>query len=217
MKRDFKGVWIPKELWLDKTLKPTQKFFLLEIDSLDNDERGCYASNKHFSELFGITKGRCTQIVKELEEKKLITIEIKREGKVISMRVIRVVNKLNTLVKKLNRGSEKTKHGYLENAQENNTIINNTKSNKEAFEVFWLEYPNKKNKSQALKSWLRISDIDRKLAKLKLPEFLAGLPEFQLPLKLHAATYLNNSRWEDESNEQKIETQSSAQVHGVLS
>ena len=112
-KRDFKGVWIPKELWFDKTLSPIQKMFLLEIDSLDN-EAGCFASNAHFSELFGVTKGRCTQIIKGLEARKLVTIRLIREGKQIKKRIVRVVNKLN-------RGSENIKSPYLINAQGNNT------------------------------------------------------------------------------------------------
>ena len=54
--RDFKGIWIPKEIWLNKNLKLIEKIFLVEIDSLDNED-GCYASNKYFAEFFGITKG----------------------------------------------------------------------------------------------------------------------------------------------------------------
>ena len=35
MNRDFKGVWIPKEVWLDDKLSWMEKLFLVEIDSLD--------------------------------------------------------------------------------------------------------------------------------------------------------------------------------------
>ena len=35
-KRDFKGVWIPKEIWLSTDLKVMEKLILVEIDSLDN-------------------------------------------------------------------------------------------------------------------------------------------------------------------------------------
>ncbi|WP_299077708.1 hypothetical protein [uncultured Paraglaciecola sp.] len=118
-KRDFKGVWIPKEIWLNKELSIMEKLFLVEIDSLDNDQN-CFASNAHFSEFFDISKGRCTQIIKQLESKKLIEITLFRQGKQITKRAIRVVNKLN-------RGSEKTKQGYLENDEGSNTYINNTK------------------------------------------------------------------------------------------
>ena len=74
MNRDFKGIWIPKEIWLNKELKLIEKCFLVEIDSLDNDD-GCFASNGYFAEFFGISKGRCSQIIKSLEEKKMIKVK----------------------------------------------------------------------------------------------------------------------------------------------
>ena len=73
--RDFKGVWIPKEIWLSKNITMVEKFFLLEIDSLDS-KKGCFASNAHFSELFGLSKGRCTQVIKQLESKNYIKITL---------------------------------------------------------------------------------------------------------------------------------------------
>ena len=55
--RTFKGIWIPKEIWLNNELTLQEKVILVEIDSLDNDD-GCFASNKYFSEFFGISAGR---------------------------------------------------------------------------------------------------------------------------------------------------------------
>jgi len=37
MKRDFKGIWIPKEIWLNENLTLQEKVFLVEIESLDNE------------------------------------------------------------------------------------------------------------------------------------------------------------------------------------
>jgi hypothetical protein len=48
--RDFKGVWIPKAVWLDSRLTALDKVILTEIDSLDQGERGCFASNKHIAD-----------------------------------------------------------------------------------------------------------------------------------------------------------------------
>ncbi len=48
--RDFKGVWIPKNVWLDTDLNALDKIILVEIDSLDNGDKGCYASNKYLAE-----------------------------------------------------------------------------------------------------------------------------------------------------------------------
>ena len=49
---DFKGIWIPKDIWLSDQLSLMEKVLFVEIHSLDN-ERGCYAGNKYFSEFFG--------------------------------------------------------------------------------------------------------------------------------------------------------------------
>ena len=40
--RAFKGIWIPKEIWLSQDLTMQEKIMLVEIDSLDN-ESGCFA------------------------------------------------------------------------------------------------------------------------------------------------------------------------------
>jgi hypothetical protein len=117
-KRDFKGVWIPREVWLSSELTIMEKLFYVEIDSLDN-ESGCFASNAHFSDFFSISNGRCTQIIKSLEKKGFVKVRLEYSGKEISKRVVEVVNKLNTL-------PAKTKYPYLENDEGNNTYINNT-------------------------------------------------------------------------------------------
>ena len=162
MERDFKGIWIDKSIWLNEDLTVMEKLFLVEIDSLDN-ERGCFASNAHFSEFFGISKGRCTQIIKSLEAKKMVSVTVEREGKVITKRVIRI---LNTLVNKLNTPSEKIKYPYLENDEGSNTNINNTKREKRAHEFLKEEFPSRwqsfemQNKKQ-LAEWEKfLQDFD---------------------------------------------------------
>lgn len=51
--RDFKGIWIPKEIWLHPRLSYLEKILWAEIDSLDHPETGCVASNEYFCEFFG--------------------------------------------------------------------------------------------------------------------------------------------------------------------
>jgi len=115
MKRDFKGIWIPAQIWLNKDLNLIEKCFLVEIDSLDNLD-GCFASNGYFAEFFGVSKSRCSQIIKSIESKKLISIQYHYEGKQIIKRVLRI----------LKGGIKNIKGGYLENAEDNNTKVNNT-------------------------------------------------------------------------------------------
>ena len=121
-RRGFKGVWIPAEYWLDANLTMSEINMITEIDSLDNGN-GCYASNKHFAEFFGVTKGRASQIIASLKAKGYISISYDRDGKQITRRVIRVVNKLNRGIKNTKPPIKNTKGGYLENCEERNTEL----------------------------------------------------------------------------------------------
>lgn len=64
--RDFKGVWIPKSIWLDKRLNALDKVILTEIDSLDQGERGCYASNKHIADFCQCSERKVSESVSNL-------------------------------------------------------------------------------------------------------------------------------------------------------
>ena len=63
----FKGVFIPKKVWLDERLSPTQKFLLCEIDAMsDGKDEPCYASNTHFSKHLQISTGTVKNILTKL-------------------------------------------------------------------------------------------------------------------------------------------------------
>ena len=66
--RDFKGVWIPREVWLDTRLNALDKIILIEIDSLDSGERGCYASNKYIAEFCQCSESKVTKAISKLIE-----------------------------------------------------------------------------------------------------------------------------------------------------
>ena len=128
--RAFKGIWIPKEIWLSTDLKVMEKLVLVEIDSLDNEE-GCFASNDHFSKFFSLSKNRCSEIIKSLEKKGYITIEYvcQQGSKAISKRVIKCVRKIDEGIREIDNPTRKTEEGYSENREDNNTSFNNTFSN----------------------------------------------------------------------------------------
>ncbi len=68
--RDFKGVWIPKEIYLAEDLSWTEKILLIEIDSLDNDEeKGCFASNQYFADFLKIKPMSVSNMIAKLKEK----------------------------------------------------------------------------------------------------------------------------------------------------
>ena len=62
MERDFKGVWIPKEIWLDTRLNALDKIILVEINSLDGED-GCFASNEYLAEFCQCSEAKVSKSV----------------------------------------------------------------------------------------------------------------------------------------------------------
>jgi hypothetical protein len=134
-KRGFQGVWIPKEIWLNKELSWIEKLFITEIKSLD-DNNGCFASNTYFGTFFNLSPHRCSEIISSLIKKKFIEARYERKGKQITKRILRVINtdicvvigKPSGVVGKRQQGSRKMSTPPSENVKDintvNNTVIN---------------------------------------------------------------------------------------------
>lgn len=139
MDRNFKGIWIPKEIWLSEELTLQEKVMLVEIDSLDNEETGCYASNKYFSKFFKLTTQRVSQIINALATKGFISVTYEYQGKEIDKRILKinrppypeveVSNKIDTYQENFKGGIKYSKEGYQENFKENNITKNNISNN----------------------------------------------------------------------------------------
>ena len=138
--RQFKGIWIPKEIWLNKELTMQEKMILVEIESYDNGEIGCYASNKHFVSNFGINSSRISQIIQSLQRKNYITINYEYNGKEIVKRYLHInrppyppkegMLKINIGMLENEMGvCQFDKGGYVKKLKDNNTNINNTNIN----------------------------------------------------------------------------------------
>ncbi len=68
MSRDFKGIWIPKEIWLNKDFLCSEKCLWSEIDSLyDQDRGGCYASNEYLAEFLNLKERRVREMISKLK------------------------------------------------------------------------------------------------------------------------------------------------------
>lgn len=69
MERDFKGIWIPKEFYLNPDLSWTEKILLVEIDSLDKDGIGCFASNEYLANFLMLSEGSVANMIIKLINK----------------------------------------------------------------------------------------------------------------------------------------------------
>ena len=88
--RDFKGIWIPNEIWLNYDLNANEKVLLAEIDSLDN-ENHCIASNDYFSNFLKVSIPTVTRAIKKLCDLGFITTE-NVDGRHRVIKMIRVPN-----------------------------------------------------------------------------------------------------------------------------
>lgn len=193
MNRDFKGVWIPREIWLSENLTLQEKVFLAEIDSLDN-EQGCFATNKYFAEFFSLTPSRCSQVISSLEKKEFINIKlIYGEKNNVEKRIIKVVNKLTTPIKNAKGGVKDTKPPYLENAQDNNTSTNNTINNTSNIYTLF----NYWNESDIIKhrelTQSRKSRINARLKSYSLDELKQAIDNYKQVLDSH--NYFFTHKW----------------------
>ena len=119
-KRQFLGIWIPKEIYLNNELSWTDKILVIEILSLDN-ERGCFASNDYFAEFLGVTKTTISTSISKLKELGFIE-QISFDGRTrILKAVYKKIEKQHTRKFK-GRVQENLKHNNTENNTENKTI-----------------------------------------------------------------------------------------------
>ena len=118
MNRDFRGIWIPRHIWLDKNLKPIEKILLAEIESLGGLSDGCFASNQYLAEFLDLSKDRTSKLISGLKNKGYITVELSyKEG---SYEVDKRIIKANPSSYFCLGGST-----HLEGGGENNDYITN--------------------------------------------------------------------------------------------
>lgn len=143
--RRFEGIWIPASIWLTPHLTLQEKIFLVEINSLDNED-GCFASNDYFAQFFQLSKNRCSEVINKLKEKGLVTVNFiyKPGSKQVEKRIVRVnynhqlfnpkgIRLSEGGIRKVEEGYSKSRQGYSENCEDNNTV-NNTLVNSSSTE-----------------------------------------------------------------------------------
>ena len=120
MNRDFKGVWIPKEIWLNEELTLLEKIIFVEIDSLDN-ENHCTAGNDYFATFCNCSESKVTKAIKKLKDLDMIE-ELSFDGR---HRKIRVVKSTMQSSKKYEAESQNLLSNNIDNKQNNK--LNNSK------------------------------------------------------------------------------------------
>lgn len=137
MNRQFKGVWIPREIYLHDQLSWTEKILLIEIQSLQNEE-GCWASNQYLAEFLGLSEKTIKNLLTGLRHKDFIeTKQINGERRLF----VRSRNRDFEVPKKGPDGPEIGTPLYKDNNIENNTVVVQTATANNGYELFRRYYP----------------------------------------------------------------------------
>ena len=71
-KRQFKGIWIPAEIWIATNLSWNEKILLAEIESFSSNDKDFYMSNEYISNFLGVTETTANKILSSLIKKGLV-------------------------------------------------------------------------------------------------------------------------------------------------
>lgn len=181
---------IPANVRYDKRLSSSEKLLFAEITSLLNMNGECYAENKYFAELYGVSKVCVSKWIKKLIDCGYIKSEIKyKEGtKEIDKRYLTFVydpikEKFNTPIKEKFKGNNNTTIVVYNN---NNLTDSNIK---EALEK-WIAYKKERKQSytktgleQCIEKLTRMSNNNPSVAMQIVNESISNNWSGLFPLK----------------------------------
>jgi len=205
----------------DKTLKPLARLLYAEITALCNKEGYCWAGNQYFADLYEVDKNTVSGWIGQLKTRGYITVQLEyKEGtKQILHRYIRINGE--GIHKIIDTSIQKDGYPINEIIEVNKTInntFNNTVNNKDYFSQFWDFYPRKAGKESARKAWEKLQPNEELMTLIanNIQERI-DKGEWRKDNKsyiLHASTFLNQKRWEDEVLEKQNEKSKSTDTAG---
>ena len=207
----------------DKTLKPLARLLFAEITALCNKEGYCWASNQYFADLYEVDKTTVSGWIGQLKTRGYLTVQLEyKEG---SKQILNRYMKINgegideitktSFQKDVDPIDQKTKGNTKTNTKTNITV-----NNVDDFDSFWKFYPRKASKEAARKAWEKLRPdqhimqmiLDNVKERVEKGEWRKDNQSFIL----HASTYLNQKRWEDEVLDQQKQTRTNPEsIKGV--
>lgn len=159
MDRRFSGVFIPAEIWLDERLSALDKMIFAEIDSLDNEQTHCYASNKYLADFCQCSETKISNSISKLIELGYIAV-VKFDGRtrVLQSCLTKSVRLNNKNCEAVSQNLQQSNIIY--NTNKDSSIINNTTNakNSKSSQKSLLTKPKKSKKDKFLDMFISICD-----------------------------------------------------------
>lgn len=86
MERNFKGVWIAAEIWLDKDLTLVEKALLAEIDSFTGNGRSFMKSNDTIQDEYGISRNTIGRSLRKLADRGFVEVSFNGRVRCVTTR-----------------------------------------------------------------------------------------------------------------------------------
>lgn len=186
--RDFKGIWIPKEVWLNGDLTMLDKVILMEIDSLDGED-GCTASNEYLCSFCQCSQQKLSQSITKLSNMGFVsTVSFDGRKRVMRSNLHKMVG---CLLKNSRQGNKKAYADYRKMVDINiDYNIDDNKKEKdksfsksecrtrkkakgdEGFESAWLAYGRKGSKKKSLEQWGKMDSDEKGRAVSHIPHYV---------------------------------------------
>jgi DNA-binding Lrp family transcriptional regulator len=199
---------IPNEVLSNKELSSSAKLLIGVLVSLSNKSGYCFASNHYISEVLGMSTAYVRSLIKELENKNIITREssLKSSGD-LGSRMIKLVDlKLLKEDSEVEGGATIASGGVIAGKQGGATIASpyNKDNNKEnikvinndRFEEFWEMYGKKIGKDKAKAKWGRLKESERDAILISIPKYKESRPD--PTYRKDPERYIGHRVWEDE-------------------
>ena len=128
---------IPADVRYDTDISPNAKLLYGEITSLCNQKGYCWATNEYFSTLYSVSDRTIRNLLKQLQEKNYIKIEIKdNQSRKIYIQFTRVEKNFLPPRKIISEGME---NNFLHNNKKNNISEYTKEELEEILTYNWFE------------------------------------------------------------------------------
>lgn len=180
--REVKGLWIPIEIWKDKSLSWNEKILFLEIDSFTSKDKDCYMSDEYIAGFLGVSETYANKILSSLIKKGYV-IKTSFDGRRRYVKSALTITTRQGCTNEQGRVEENdnipisSNNINLPNEKEKDKSFSKKNEKDELFEECWKAYKRKGSKAKAKTFWNKLSNEDKNKVKLHIPHYVSSVSE----------------------------------------